>query len=252
MSRLILFSLIFWFLPLSLSAAEVRVLAAASLKGVIAEAATVFEDQNPQHKIVISTASSGTLARQIAAGAPADLFLSANPRWMSHLVEKGKVPEGTAVDWASNRLVVIGRGKTLSSLDDLAEFRRIAIGSPESAPVGRYARDMLQKAGLYKELEEGQRLIMAKDVWQALLYAEQGAVDAAILYSSDSLLSKKTSVLLIPEQQLQPKISYPISLTIQGEKKRAAIEFFAFLQSADGAKLLKEYGFIPVRNAEAD
>lgn len=251
MARLILFSLLFWFLPFSLCAAEVRVLAAASLKGVIAEAAAVFEERNPQQKIVISTASSGTLARQIAAGAPTDLFLSANPRWMSHLVEKGKVQEGTAVDWASNQLVVIGRGKALSSLDELAGLARIAIGSPESAPVGRYARDMLQKAGLYKDLEEGQRLVMAKDVWQALLYAEQGVVDAAILYASDSLLSKKATVVLVPDQHLQPKISYPIALTIKGEKKSAANDFFIFLQSAGGTKILKQYGFTPLLKTEA-
>lgn len=227
-------------------AAEVRVLAAASLKQVIAEAARSFETRNPQHRVILSTASSGTLARQIAAGAPADLFLSANPKWMNHLVQKGKVAEGQPVDWASNRLVVVGRGKPLTSLENLKGFDRIAIGSPESTPVGRYARKMLETAGVLDELDSGNRLIMGKDVWQVLLYAEQGAVDAAVIYASDSQLCQKSRVILIPEAGLQPQIVYPIALTVTGQQKDAARDFIASLQQADVSSLLKRYDFQPL------
>lgn len=247
----LLLLLIFCVLPCSLHAAEVRVLAAASLKGVIADAATAFEERNPGHKIVVSTASSGTLARQIAAGAPADLFLSANPRWMVHLVEKGKVRAGAPVDWAANRLVVIGRGQSLANLEDLLQLKRIAIGSPESAPVGRYAQQMLKAAGIYQDLEAERKLILGKDVWQLLLYAEQGVVDAAILYASDSLLCKKSTPLLTPELKLQPQIRYPIALTIQGDASPAAKDFVVFLQGAEGVKILERYGFQALLGAEA-
>jgi len=231
---------------LSIDAAEVRVMAAASLKGVIRQVATTFEQSNPEHQIVISTASSGTLARQIAAGAPADLFLSANPRWMSHLLEKGKIEPGQPANWASNHLVVIGRDGSISTLDDLTRLKRIAIGSPESAPVGRYARELLQRADLYQELEQNQQLVLAKDVWQVLLYAEQGAVDAAILYASDSLLCERSRLLLVPDAQLQPEIIYPISLTRTGEKKSAARDFFNYLQHVASADILIRYGFKPL------
>ncbi|HKJ04826.1 MAG TPA: molybdate ABC transporter substrate-binding protein [Geopsychrobacteraceae bacterium] len=232
--------------PLSVHAAEIRVMGAASLKGVISEVATSFEQSNPEHRIVISTASSGTLARQIAAGAPADLFLSANPRWMSHLVEKEKIGTERPANWASNHLVVIGRDKSISTLDDLTRLKRIAIGSPESAPVGRYARELLQRAGLYQKLEQNQQLVLAKDVWQVLLYAEQGAVDAAILYASDSLLCEKSMRLLVPDAQLQPVIIYPIALTRAGEQKAAARDFFKYLQHTASSDILIRYGFEPL------
>lgn len=243
--RLILLS-VFCTLPFSLNAAEVRVLAAASLKGVIAELATTFEERYSQHRVLISSASSGTLARQIAAGAPADLFLSANPSWMSHLVEKDKVATGQPVDWASNHLVVVGRGEQLSSLDDLKGFSRTAIGSPESAPVGRYARDMLQRAGLYDRLKKNRRFVLGKDVWQILLYAEQGAVNVSILYASDSLLCKKAKVLLVPDERWQPQIRYPITLTKTGREKTAAKDFFNYLLEAGSADILTRYGFRPL------
>lgn len=232
--------------PAVLHAADIRLLAAASLRELVNDAKVRFEQQYPEHRLLISTSSSGTLARQIEAGAPADLFLSANPQWMEYLVKRGKIaPEGQ-VYWADNRLVVVGRGPLLNDLQGLGAFSRLAIARPESAPAGRYAKAMLESVGLYDSLEENRRLVFTRDVRQGLLYAEQGVVDAAIVYASDARLLQEAKVLLVPDAARQPEIHYPIALTRTGEANPAAQMLFAQLTSEEGARLLTSYGLLPL------
>jgi len=236
--------------PLTARAEIIHLAAAASLRELVTEAAESFERQHPEHEVLVNTASSGTLARQIAAGAPADLFLSANPQWMDHLVAQGRIGADQPVFWASNRLVVVGRGEPLAGLDGLLTLERIAIGSPGSTPVGQYARGMLQAAGLYSGLEADRKLVLAKDVRQALLFAEQGAADAAIIYASDVRLLDKTQQLLTPAAMLQPEIRYPIAVTRQGQAKPAAVALFEMLTDPRGAALLTKYGLAPLLHTE--
>lgn len=231
-------------------AGEIHLAAAMSLRELAGDAARRFESQHPHHRVLINTASSGTLARQIVAGAPADIFLSANPQWMDHLAEQGKVTPGSPADWAANRLVVVGRGAPLRSLADLGAAGRLAIGSPESVPAGRYARTMLEAAGLYSELLEGTRLIFTKDVRQALLYAEQGVVESAIVYESDRRLLQKARIILVPAADQQPDIHYPIALTVSGEENPAAQELYRLLTGSVGTELIQTYGLTPLTGAQ--
>jgi molybdate transport system substrate-binding protein len=245
----ILLIFIILFAPTSLLANDIHLVAAASLREVAAEAKAVFEQRHPEHRILVNSASSGALARQIAAGAPADIFLSANPQWMEYLVQKQKVAADQPFNWVSNHLVVVGRGAGLQGMQDLALLGKLAIGSPESAPVGRYARGMLQRAQLYRKLENERRLVFAKDVNQALLYAEKGLVDAAIVYASDVRRAEQSMIRLVPENFFQPQIVYPIALTRHGQLNPAAAELFAFLISTAGAHLAADFGFFPLTRA---
>jgi molybdate transport system substrate-binding protein len=233
-------------LPFSASAETIQLAAAASLRELATEAAAEFEQLHPEHQVLVNSASSGTLARQIAAGAPADLFISANPQWLDYLVQQRLVAADAPVAWASNRLVLVGRGPLLAGLGEVRGMSRLAIGKPDSVPAGRYARQLLEQAGLYRDLERAQRLVLAKDVRQALLYAEQGVVDAAIVYASDARLLRQATVVLTPPETAQPSISYPLSVTRQGAAKPAALALFEMLRGPLGTELLDKYGLLPL------
>lgn len=226
-------------------AAEVRISAASSLTEVISDICRQYGADNPKVTLVRNFASSGTLANQINSGAPVDLFISANPKWMTYLVGQGRIPAAGVTALANNSLVVIGpRGTRIGSLADLAKFDRIAIGSPKSVPAGEYAETALQTAGVYDQLRRENRLVIAKDVRQALMYAERGEVDAAFVYRTDALLARKAVMIYEVPQELYPSVTYPVGLTSAGTKNRAAEKFLTYLKSAEAAMILEQYGFV--------
>lgn len=227
-------------------AAQVRISAASSLTEAVNELCRRYAVAHPEVRLVRNFAASGTLAKQIAGGAPADLFVSANPTWMDYLVTQGKVPGPGVRTLAANALVVVGRkGGALDSLNALAHFSRIAIGSPKSVPAGAYAERALKGSGIYEQLQRERRLVIAKDVRQALMYAERGDADAAFVYRTDARLGREVATLYEVPQELLPAIVYPAALTAEGMKNRAALDFFAFLGSGEAAATLESYGFLP-------
>lgn len=223
---------------------EVRIFAAASLTDAINEIGAAYLREHPEVTLVRNYAASGTLARQIAAGAPADLFISADPRWIDYLAAEKLVKPGDVATLAYNALVFIGRPDLkVASLADLAALRRIAIGSPGSVPAGRYAAEVLKKAGLYDKLAAEGRLVLAKDVRQALIYAERGEVDGAFVYATDAPMAKHAVQLFAVSQEIHPRIAYPMGLTATGRANSEAVSFFAFLQSQQARAILSRYGF---------
>ena len=142
-----------------------------------------YTQEHPGVKILSNFSSSGALAKQIDQGAPTDIYVSANPKWMEYLDEKGRIVTGTKRIFAHNSLVFVGKpGVTVHSMTDLQKLLRIALASPSSAPAGQYARQALTKAGLYEDLLQAGKLAMAKDVRQALMYADRGETDGAFVY----------------------------------------------------------------------
>ena len=166
-----------------------------------------FTRAHPDITVVTNFGPSVGLARQIEQGSPADIYLSANPAWMDHLQQKGLIVAQSRTTLAGNRLILIGRERQpINSLADLVSFDRIAIGNPQNVPAGHYARQSLARAGVYEKLLDSGRLVFAKDVRQALLYAERGEVDGAIVYRSDQKLAKKTADILEGRKQLKPRL----------------------------------------------
>ena len=225
------------------SAATVNLSAAVSLREVIDKLSAGFTRENPGTLFVKNYGASGTLAKQIENGAPADIFISANLEWMEYLKNRKLVDDKTIATFAFNELVFAGRTSLAAgNISDLLKLDRIAIGSPRSVPAGEYAMQALRKAGIDKQLEK--KLVMARDVRECLMYAERGEVDGSFVYRTDALQPGKTVIILftIP-RNLYPRVTYPMALTVSGSKKSDAVAFFRFLQTAEARGVLAKYGF---------
>lgn len=226
----------------SARAGEINLSAAASLKDSLSEIASAFTGSHPDAKIQTNFGASGALAKQIENGAPADIFISADQKWVSYLLEKNLLDKGPTVILANNTLVFVGSNKVhVASLSEVVQLERVAIGSPKSVPAGDYAMQALQKAGIDQAMEK--KLVMAKDVRECLMYAERGEVDGAFVYKTDALLAKNAQILFSVPQELYSQITYPMGLTINGSKSEDAKQFLQYLQSLDAKEVLKKYGF---------
>lgn len=239
---LLLFS--FTSLPAVSRAAEIRLSVAASMIDAIKELAAAYTGENPGVTLLPNFGSSGSLAKQIAQGAPADLFISANTKWMDYLVTGGMVDRRTVRFFAANSLVFVGSPQAgIASLEALPSLSRIAIGSPKSVPAGQYAEQAMRSASVYEKLLASNKLVMAKDVRQALLYADRGEVDGAFVYKTDALLTVRAAILFtVPPDQHDP-IDYPVGLTPQGESNGAAKSFYDFLTAPPALQILGKFGF---------
>jgi molybdate transport system substrate-binding protein len=101
----------------------------------------------------------------------------------------------------------------------------------------------MEKAGIYKQLEEGQKLVMAKDVRQSLVYADRGETDGAFVYKTDALMATQAVILFEVPQDLYAPVTYPIALTADGAKNAEAKAFYTFLTGPEGMKVFLKYGF---------
>jgi molybdate transport system substrate-binding protein len=222
-------------------AGEINLSAAASLKDVINELSDSFARQHPGVKVLRNFGASGSLARQVENGAPADIFIAASREWIDYLNNR-KLLASAGIDiFAYNTLVFAGTPGKASSMEDLPKLEKIAIGTPRTVPAGEYAMAALRKAGLDGKLSR--KLVMARDVRECLMYAERGEVDGAFVYRTDALLAKQAKILFVVPQELYQRVVYPMALTMAGAKNRDAEAFFRYLQSEDAKGVLGKYGF---------
>lgn len=225
--------------------------AAVSLTDALDELKTQYEKD---HDIALkfNLGGSGTLAQQIQQGAPADIFISANEDWMNTLEQNGDIDAETRHDIASNRIVMIARKNSnlkLRSIQDLdpSKVDQIAIGNPESVPVGKYTKQTLENMHLWNKLSQDQ-LVQAKDVRQVLSYVETGNTEIGFVYESDAKISDKVKVLAVADTHAHDPIVYPAAVTSASKHKEAAKEFLSFLQSDQAQKTLQKYGFKQTAN----
>lgn len=244
MWKQLLFSLLILLAALPAAAGEIRLSVAVSLTDAIHEICVDYARAHPGTTCVGNFGGSGTLAKQIAAGAPADLFLSANPKWVDFLIGEKRVAPDTVRILAANALVFVGPKGRASSLADLPKLKRIAIGSPRSVPAGEYAEEAMKKTGVYDTLAAEGKLVMAQDVRQALVYAERGEVDGAFVYRTDALLARGAVILFEVPKEFHTPVTYPMALTDSGRANPEAVSFFAFLQSPQARAILSRYGFV--------
>ncbi len=229
--------------PRPLLAADLMISAAASTTDVVKALTAAYGAAHPKVGFRCNFGASGTLAKQIAQGAPADLFISAHPKWMDYLVAEKLIAADRVRPFAGNSLVLVGtRGLAVSSLADVVKLRRIAIGSPQSVPAGQYAEQALKAAGVFDRLAG--KLVMAQDVRQALVYADRGEVDGAFVYRTDAPLAKHSVILLEVPQSLYAEVTYPVGLTVEGAEKPDAVAFFDFLRTETALDILKKHQFV--------
>jgi molybdate transport system substrate-binding protein len=233
-------------IPMSSHAETVYLSVAASMTDAFKEIIGTFVKEHPDAKVLPNFASSGSLAKQINQGAPAHIYVSANPKWMKFLVDEEMIAKGTDHIFAYNKLVFVAPEKTtIEKLADVNNLSRIAIGSPESVPAGQYAKQAMEATGIYANLVTEKKLVMAKDVRQALLYADRGEVDGAFVYKTDALLAKNAKILFTVPETLYTRVAYPLALTKVGVKNNTAQILYDFMATPDTVILLKKYGFEP-------
>jgi molybdate transport system substrate-binding protein len=233
----------FMLLAVPAQAVDINLSAAASMKDAVSELADNYAKKNPGVKFQNNFGASGAVAKQIENGAPADLFFSANLKWMAYLKEKKLMDEKSIRIFAFNTLVFVGKPDLqVKTIQDVVMLDKIAIGSPKSVPAGEYADKALKKAGIDKQLEK--KLVMAKDVRACLMYADTGEVSGAFVYRTDAPLAKNVKILFTVPQELYPQVTYPMGLTAAGSKKAGAVAFYKFLQTPEAEKVLIKYGFV--------
>lgn len=221
---------------------------AASMTDAFKDIISSFSLAHPDAKILPNFASSGSLAKQINQGAPSHIYVSANPKWMQFLVEKEMIAKGTDHIFAYNKLVFAAPDTTtIKELMEVKNLTLIAIGSPDSVPAGQYAKQAMEAAGIYAELEAGNKLILAKNVRQALLYADRGEVDGSFVYKTDALLAKNAKILFTVPDAFYDRVSYPLALTVAGATNQTAQAFYDFMATPDAVAILEKYGFEPAR-----
>jgi molybdate transport system substrate-binding protein len=223
------------------TAAEVHLSFAASLKETVNELCVVYSRKNGTivHQ---NGGASGTLARQIENGAPADIFISADTAWMDYLNSKQLMAPATIATFAGNELVFAGRSDSrIRSMADIVLLEKIGIGNPKSVPAGDYAMAAIRAVGREKDLAK--RLIPAKDVRECLLYLERGEVDGGFIYLTDALLAKRAKILFTVPQHLYPKVEYQMGLTVVGSRNPQAVSLYNFLRGAEARAVLLKRGF---------
>lgn len=220
--------------------------AAASLTDAFTDAAAAFEEQHDV-TVTLNFAASGALFRQLEMGAPADVYASANPKWMDRAVEEGFVDASTRVDFARNTLVLAvpaNNPAQISGAKDLTGPRvtRIGIGTPATVPAGRYAQEALTLAGLWETLVP--KYIYAESVRQVLDYLSRGEVDAGFVYRTDAVRAGD-SVGIVSTMALKRPVTYPIGVVAGSQQRKLAEAFVDFMTSPEGAAYLQARGFSP-------
>jgi molybdate transport system substrate-binding protein len=192
---------------------------------------------------------SNALARQIIRGAPVDVFISADAAQMDLAAAAGSIDKATRVNLLSNRLALVSAKGKAGALRDAsvligANVRRIAMGDPTAVPAGVYARQYLEKRGLWTALQP--KLVPVASVRAALGAAENGSVDAAFVYDSDTMHAKVDVGFVVTDADA-PQIVYPAALVQSSQAKQAAAKFLQFLCSAEAAAVFTRHRFIPLR-----
>jgi molybdate transport system substrate-binding protein len=243
---LILFMMIVTACSNSKNETELTISAAASMQEVLTELQEIYEKEHDNVKLFFNFGASGALQQQIEQGAPVDLFFSAASDKFNELLNKGKLDEQFSNELVGNELVLIQNKDAkvkLTGLLELAEqeVKHISIGTPETVPAGKYAKEALNNLNTWDALDE--KIIYAKDVRQVLTYVETGNVDAGIVYKTDALVSKKVTIVAKVDFKSHSPIIYPLGVVKGSKHKEEAIKFYKFLQSERAAKVFEENGF---------
>lgn len=209
-----------------------KLLAAALLVSAAASLQDALHDIAPRG-VTFNFGASGTLARQIEAGAPVDVFLSADERTMDMLAARHLVTGRRSI--LSNQLVVVSN-VPITRAEDLSRLRAVAIGEPGIVPAGTYAQEWLDRRHIHANL------IPTANVRAALAAVESGNVDAAIVYRTDARIAKRAHIAFVITDG--PPISYSAAVVASSKQREAAKRFLDSLRAPAAVKIFERYGFI--------
>ncbi len=234
-------------LPAHAQEVTLTAFAAASMKNAVDDINAAFTKES-HIKVVASYAASSALAKQMEAGAPADLFASADLEWMDYVQQKKLIKDDTRLNLLGNRLVLIAPkdsklgNVTISQGFDLAKLAgdgRIATGDVRAVPVGKYAKAALEKLGSWQAAES--KFAMADNVRAALTLVGRGEAALGIVYETDAKVEPNVKIIAHFPEDSHPAIIYPVALTATA--KPEAAKYLAFMRSNAAKAIFEKYGF---------
>ncbi len=233
--------------PTAAQQKPIVVFAAASMKNALDDVDNAYSKQSGV-KIVASYEASSTLMKQIEQGAPADVFLSADLKWMDYGVERKLINTATRVNLLGNRLVLIAPKDSKTdavtiapgfNLAALAGGGRVAVGDVRAVPAGLYAKAALEKLGVWAAVEP--KLAMAENVRAALVLVARGEAPFGIVYETDARIDPGVKIVGVFPEDSHPPIIYPAALTTNATPDAAP--YLAFLRTAAAKTTFERYGF---------
>jgi len=228
---------------------EATLSAAISVKDVVEQLGRAFMASRPGVTLRYNFGSSGELQKQIEAGAPVDLFVSAAPRQMDELEKKGLIVPATRRVFARNVLTVV---KPIDSKVDIAKpadlldarVTKVVVGNPKTVPVGQYAEESLRALGLWDRLQP--KLVFSENVRQALDYVARGEVDAGFVYTTDAATRpRQAKEAFRPAEDTYQPVLYPVAVVAGARQPAIARDFLELLMSPHGRTVLGRLGFLP-------
>jgi molybdate transport system substrate-binding protein len=227
--------------------AKLIVFAAASLKDALDEVNAAYQREKGQ-ETATSYAASSTLAKQIEAAAPADVFISADLDWMDYLASKNLIKTATRTNLLGNRIVLIARKDEAQPVEIKAGFDlnkilgegRLAIANVDSVPAGKYGKAALEKLGVWANVSN--KIAQAENVRAALLLVSRGEAPAGIVYQTDAAAGTNVKIIGLFPEDTHPPIIYPIAITANATAADAAA-FLAYIKSANAKPMFEAQGF---------
>jgi molybdate transport system substrate-binding protein len=256
-ARMLMAGLIFAALALaggaSAQAKDVVLFAAASLKNALDDAGAAWM-RDTGRRVVVSYAASNALAKQIEAGAPADLFFSADLDWMDYLASKSLIRTESRIGLLGNSLVLVApKGSTIQvvlepgiNLASILGSGRLAMGHVGAVPAGKYGKVALEHLGTWEGVEG--RIAQADNVRAALLLVSRGEAPLGIVYKTDAVSDPNVTIVATFPAGSHPPIVYPVALTRDSTNPDAA-SFLTFLRSAHAKPLFEKQGFTFINTA---
>jgi molybdate transport system substrate-binding protein len=230
-------------------AQDVTLSVAISMKDVVEDVGRGFMASRPGVILRYNFGSSGELQKQIEAGAPVDLFISAAERQMDELVKKGLVVSPSRRIFARNVLTVVKPADSkidITKPADLLDARvtKIVIGNPKTVPAGQYAEESLKALGIWDRLQP--KLVFSENVRQALDYVTRGEVDAGFVYTTDAATrAQQVKEAFRPAEDTYRPVVYPVAVVAGAKQAALAQAFLDLLVSRDGQATLARFGFQP-------
>jgi molybdate transport system substrate-binding protein len=230
-------------------AQEVLLSVAVSLKDATEELGREFQRTHPGVTLQYNFGASGDLQKQIEAGAPVDLFISAGRQQTDALEKQGLLLPGSRRIFARNVLTLIVPGDSRLDLRGPADLlrpqvQRVVIGNPKTVPAGQYAEESLRSLGLWEALRP--KLVFAENVRQALEYVARGEVDAGFVYSTDAATrAGRIKEAGRPPQESYAPVTYPGAIIATSRHPAIAQAFLDLLLSPAGQQVLARWGFQP-------
>jgi len=226
---------------------DVVVMAAASMKNALDDASAAWTKETGKHT-KISYAASSALAKQIEAGAPADMFVSADLDWMDYLAQRNLIKPATRSNLLANQIVLIAPKDSKVSLKIDKGFAlkqalgdgRLAMANIDAVPAGKYGKAALEALGVWSQVSD--RVAQAENVRAALLLVSRGEVPLGIVYQTDAAAEPGVKIIGTFPEDSHPPIVYPIALLATSANPDADA-FLAYLKSAAAKPFFEKQGF---------